>query len=257
MRPPAGSLGARLRKYFISGLLVLIPIFLTVWIVEQLFRLLSGVLARPIASLTEGSGFLQQPIPLLGWTGIRVEHLVPLFSLVALIVLIIATGVVARNFIGSRIVAVGQGLLSRIPIISRIYLAMLQISQALLSDRQEAFRRAVLLEYPRKGIWSVAFVTADSEGALDRGATVEPHYHVFLPTTPNPTSGFFLIVPKSQCVDLEMPVDEALKLVISGGSVTPEGLRPAGGPAGWPGGTGEDVDSAAREATGPEPTTGS
>ncbi len=224
MRPLAGSLTARLRKYFLGGLLILIPIFLTVWIVEKLFLLFSGVLARPIASLVADSEILEQPIPLLGWAEARVEHLIPLLSLIVLVVLIIATGAIARNFLGSRVVSLGEGLLSRIPIIRRIYLAVQQISQAFLSDRQDAFRRAVMLEYPRQGIWSVGFVTSDSEGELVHGTATEPYYHVFLPTTPNPTSGFLLIVPKSQCRDLDMPVDEALKLVISGGAVIPGGL---------------------------------
>jgi uncharacterized membrane protein len=237
MKPLEGSLPGRLRKYFIGGLLVLIPIFLTLWIVASLFRLFSGFLATPIGWLLGDSGILERPLPLLGWTGVKVGDLVPLFSVVILLLLIILTGVFARNYLGSRLLTLGEGVMARIPIIRRIYLAVQQISHALFSDREDVFRRAVMIEYPRKGIWSVGFVTSDSEGGPEHGATVEPHYHIFLPTTPNPTSGFMLIVPKSDCIDLDMPVQEALKLVISGGAVTPhglhaaEGLTPSSGPA--------------------------
>jgi uncharacterized membrane protein len=227
MKPLAGPLPGRLRKYFVGGLLVLIPLFLTLWIVTSLFRLFSGFLAAPIGWLLGDTGILEQPLPLLEWAGVQVGDLVPLLSLVALFLLIILTGVIARNYLGSRLFALGESIMARIPIIRRIYLAVQQISQALFSDRADVFRRAVMIEYPRKGIWSVGFVTSDSEGELEHGATVEPHYHIFLPTTPNPTSGFMLIVPKSDCIDLDMPVQEALKLVISGGAVTPHGLHSA------------------------------
>ena len=223
MKPLGGSMMERLRRYFVGGLLVLIPILLTLWIVEKLFTFLSGFLVSPVTSLLGGEEVLLQPLPLLGGLGLRLGHLVPAASVIMLLFVIVATGFIGRNFIGSRLVQVGEQLVSRIPIISRIYTAVRQISHALLSDRQQAFRRVVMFEYPRKGIWSVGFVTADSEVDRQHGDMGEAHYHVFLPTTPNPTSGYLLIVPKNQCVELDMPVQEALKLVISGGAVMPEG----------------------------------
>ncbi|MFO7768660.1 MAG: DUF502 domain-containing protein [bacterium] len=211
----------RVRLHFGAGLLVLIPLFLTAWIVAWLFRLLSGILAGPMAMLV-GRQTLDRPFPGMGWIGLEIGHLVPLVSILALVVLILAAGAVARNFIGQRMLRTGERLLTRIPVIRRIYMAVSQISEALLSDRKGVFRRAVLFEYPRRGTWSVGFVTSPSRGEVDRVTPGVPHYHIFLPTTPNPTSGYLLIVPQEECVDLEMSVEDALKLIISGGAVTPE-----------------------------------
>ena len=226
MRPLAGSGMDRLRKYFVGGLLVIIPVVITIWIVERLFGFFSGFLRGPVTLLLGGPDVLRQPLPLLEWAGARVEHLVPVASVFLLVFLIVATGFVTRNYLGSRLLSLGEAILGRIPIIRRIYTAVRQIIYALLSDRQQAFRRAVMFEYPRKGVWSIGFVTAeraDMIGEPEEGAPGDRHYHVFLPTTPNPTSGYFLIVPKKDCVELDMPVQEALKLVISGGAVMPEG----------------------------------
>ena len=231
MKRLAGSLGNRFRRYFLGGLLVLIPIFITLWIVERLFTLFSGVLARPVARLIASSEFLERPIPLLGWLNARVEHLIPVFSLLLLVALILLTGMIARNLVGARLVRAGQDLISRIPLVRRIYRAAQQIIQAFLSDRQEAFRRAVMVEYPRVGVWSVAFVTSEQGGHPGNLALKEPHYRLFLPSTPNPTTGYLLMVPKSQCIVLDMSVEEALQLVISGGAVNPTELQQAESPA--------------------------
>ena len=192
MKPLGGSMMERLRRYFVGGLLVLIPILFTLWIVERLFTFLSGFLVGPVISLLGGHEALLSPLPLLGGLGLRVGHLVPATS----------------------VIMVGQ-----IPIIRRIYTAVRQISHALLSDRQQAFRRVVMFEYPRRGIWSVGFVTADSEVDREHGDMGEPHYHVFLPTTPNPTSGLFIAVPKEEIVYLDMTIEDGFKLIISGGAV--------------------------------------
>ena len=196
-------------------------LFLTAWIVVWLFRLFSGILARPMAWLV-GQQTLGRPFPGLGWLGLEIGHLVPLVSILALMLLILAAGALARNFIGQRMLRTGERILTRIPVIRRIYVAVSQISEALLSDRKGVFRRAVMFEYPRRGTWSVGFVTSESRGEVDRVTPGVPHYHIFLPTTPNPTSGYLLIVPQEECIDLDMSVEDALKLIISGGAVTPE-----------------------------------
>jgi len=218
---PRRTFMQQVRRHFGAGLLVLVPLFLTAWIVVWLFRLFSGILARPMAWLV-GAQTLNRPFPGLGWLGLEVGHLVPLVSILALLLLILAAGALARNLIGERLIRTGERLLTRIPVIRRIYLAVRQISEALLSDQKGVFRRAVLFEYPRRGTWSVGFVTSDSRGEVDRVTPGVPHYHIFLPTTPNPTSGYLLVVPQEECVDLEMSVEDALKLIISGGAVTPE-----------------------------------
>jgi uncharacterized membrane protein len=143
-------------------------------------------------------------------------------SFVALVLVILGTGAFARNFVGAQAVAFGERILARIPVVRRIYLAVRQISEALFADRKGVFRRAVLFEYPRKGIWSVGFVTAESSGEVDSELPGVAHYHVFLPTTPNPTSGYLLMIPKEECRPLDMSIEDALKLIISGGAVSPD-----------------------------------
>jgi uncharacterized membrane protein len=222
MSPPRDH---RLRRYFVAGLLVLVPLLVTLFIIEQLFLLIAGILAGPITFAFGGEEALRQALPLLGWTGLRIGHLVPLASTLALLLVILATGAVARNFLGARALAFGERMLVQIPVVRNIYTAARQISDALLSSQKNVFRRAVLFEYPRRGTWSVGFVTEDS----DFDFTAEPgsisHLHVFLPTTPNPTSGYLLFVPRQECVELDMSIEDALKLIISGGSVTPETFR--------------------------------
>lgn len=223
------NLAIGLRRSFGAGLLVIVPVLLTIWIIVQLFNLFSGVLDGPLTLLIGGTESLEAPMPLLSWAGVKVGHLVPLMSLVALVVTILLLGVVARNVLGARVLAFGERVLIRIPIIRRVYMAVSQISETFLGEKKGAFQRAVMFEYPREGMWSVGFVTSDSGGELPTGLEEDSYYHIFLPTTPNPTSGFMLVIPKEQCVDLGVPVEDALKLIISGGAVSLE--KPPGAPA--------------------------
>jgi uncharacterized membrane protein len=217
----------RLRRYFLTGLLVLVPFLITLFIVEQLFLLIAGILSGPITFVLGGAEALHRPLPLLGWAGLRVGHLVPGISTIALLLLILATGALARNFLGARALAVGERLLVRIPGVRNIYTAARQISQTLLGTRRNVLRHAVLFEYPRPGIWSIGFVTEDSDFDFTAEPGSVPHRHVFLPTTPNPTSGFLLFIPRRDCMELDISVEDALKLIISGGAVTPETFRRA------------------------------
>lgn len=230
MSNSSNRLAVSLRRSFAAGLLVLVPLLLTIWIVEQLFRVISGVLDRPVAFVLGGIEKLEDPLPLLGWAGVKVGHIVPLLSTIALLLIILLLGMIARNILGARTLAAGDRLLVRIPIIRRIYQAVRQISEAFLSSQKGAFKRAVMFEYPRKGIWSVGFVTSDSVREFTHRMPGEAYYHIFLPTTPNPTSGFMLIVEQQDCLDLEMPVEDALKLIISGGAVSPDKLPAASMP---------------------------
>lgn len=222
-----GKIATGVRRSFAAGVLVLVPLLLTIWIIEQLFNLLSSVLYGPVSLIFGGADRLDDPLPLLGWSGLRVEHLVPVLSILALLLIIFMLGLIARNVLGARALAFGERILTRIPIIRRIYVAVSQISKAFLSSKKGAFKRAVLFEYPRKGMWSVAFVTNEDPGNALKNMPPDDYYFIFLPTTPNPTSGFMLIVPRNDCVDLDMPVEDALKLIISGGAVNP-GDPPAG-----------------------------
>ncbi len=145
-------------------------------------------------------------------------RLIVLFLTLGLIVII---GLLARNFLGRRVILIGEILLERIPIVSRVYIAFKQISQAFWGRNKTVFSHVVLLEYPRRGLYTLGFVTSPGRGEVD-AKTKERLINVFLPTTPNPTSGWFVMVPENQAVRMEMKVEDALKMIISGGAVVPE-----------------------------------
>ena len=205
--PRRGDMWNEIRKTLLAGLLVLAPITLTIYIFYHLFRILDGLLKDSVTRfLVEQIGLthLDTPVPGLG--------------LLAFFILLLLTGIIARNFIGKKLITVGDHIVAKIPLISRIYIAIREISEAILSEKREVFKKAVLIEYPRKGLYSIAFFTQDTKGVVQE--TLEDDVvSVFLPTTPNPTSGYLLFVPKTDIVELDMSVEEALKLIISGGSI--------------------------------------
>lgn len=145
-------------------------------------------------------------------------RLIVLFLMIGLTVLI---GLLVRNFLGRRIFRLGETLLERIPIVNRVYIALRQISRAFWGRNKTVFSHVVLLEYPRRGLYTLGFVTSPGRGEVD-AKTEEKLINVFLPTTPNPTSGWFVMVPEDQAVTMEMKVEDALKMIISGGAVVPE-----------------------------------
>jgi len=206
---PRGGVGRRLRAYFLTGLLVLVPLGLTYFIIKLLFLSIDDIL-NDVASqllLHLGLAIGEQRIPGLGF--------------VSLIIIILITGVIARNYVGRTLVNFGDKLVQRIPLINRVYGATKQLSQAFFSTKREVFKKPILFEYPRKGIYSIGFYTQDTRGAVQE-AIDEDVVSIFLPTTPNPTSGFLLFVQKSEIVELDLTIEEALKLVISGGAIVPE-----------------------------------
>lgn len=206
---PRGSLAKRLRNYFATGMLVLVPIALTVFIIIRLFQWIDGILRDTVFLL--GLNIGDKPIPGVGF--------------VALILLIIVVGLIARNYIGKQIIALGDKIVTRIPIINRIYITIQQISQAFLGEHREVFKKAVIFEYPRLGVYSIGFFTQDTKGLVQDNIS-EDVVSIIVLTVPNPTSGFLVFVPKDQVVELDMPVEEALKLVISGGSIVPKSKYP-------------------------------
>jgi len=193
------------KKYFIAGLLVWLPLIITVWIIEVVI----GTLDRTIE-------LLPPPLHPKVFLGVSGYGLGALFALI----IIFTTGVLAANFLGARIVRLWEALLNRIPVVRSIYSAVKQVSDTLFSDSGQAFRQALLVQYPRRGVWTIAFQTGRPSAEL------EAHLHdnmvsVYVPTTPNPTSGFFLVMDRSEVVELRMSVDEALKYVVSMGVVAP------------------------------------
>ncbi len=202
------TIAKRFRRYFGTGLLVLVPISLTAFIIYKLFLMVDGILRDVIFILL--SDYLHinlAPVPGLGF--------------LALIALITGVGFFATNLFVQKPIEMGESLLRRIPLINRVYLAIKQISNAFFGEKREVFKKAVLFEYPRKGIYSIGFFTQDTRGNV-QDSLEDDVVSIFLPTTPNPTSGFLLFVPKSEIIDLDISVEEALKLVISGGAITPK-----------------------------------
>lgn len=195
-----------MKKYFITGLLALVPLIITIWVLITLIHTLD----LSLALLPEA----WQPKKLFGFNVLGLGALLTL-------VIIFVTGVVATNIFGQQIIMWWESLLSRVPFVKSIYSSVKQVSDTLFSDSGNAFRKAVLVQYPRVGSWTIAFVTGVPGGDVVNHLTGD-YISVYVPTTPNPTSGFFLMMPKADVIELDMSVDEALKYIISMGTVVPK-----------------------------------
>lgn len=209
---------ATLRRYLIAGLLVWIPLAITLWVLALVVELMDQSLLIVPARFRSDA--------LLGF------HLPGLGAILTLLILL-ATGAIAANFFGRRMLAFWESMLGRIPIVRSIYGGVKQISDTLFSPDGKAFRRAVLVRYPHAGTWTVALVTGTPEHEVTDHLGHE-QVSVFVPTTPNITAGFFLIVPRSDTIELQMSVDQALKYIISMGVAEPPrpGSRPESPPSG-------------------------
>jgi uncharacterized membrane protein len=201
---------AQIRGYFLAGLLVIVPLGVTVFVITAILRLIDRLLII-IPPKFHPHTYLPFKIPGLG--------------LVLAIVLIMITGILVKNYIGRRVVHFGEYILSGIPLVRPVYAAVKQVIQAMFGDTPYAFKRAILVEYPRKGVWALAFVTGKTYGEIEE-KTEKKTINVFLPTTPNPTSGFYLVIPEEDTISLDISVEDAFKLLISGGVVEPGGKVP-------------------------------
>ena len=194
-----------LRRYFVAGLLVWIPLGITLWVLKVTVELMDeSLLLLPNAWRTEA---------LFGF------H-VPGLGIILTVFIVLATGALATNFFGRKLLSYGDSMLGRIPIVRSIYGGVKQISDTLFSPEGKAFRRAVLVRYPHPGAWTVALVTGTPEHEVAE-ILGRDQISVFVPTTPNITAGFFLIVPRSETIELDMTVDAALKYIISMGVAEP------------------------------------
>ncbi|MEX8191929.1 DUF502 domain-containing protein [Comamonas guangdongensis] len=197
-----------LRKWLIAGLLVIVPLVITLGVLNWII----GTLDQTLAILPEA----WQPDKLLGM------H-IPGFGVILTLLILLLVGGVASNFIGRKLVDWGDALVRRIPVVRSIYSSVKQVSDTVFSESGNAFRTAVLVQWPREGVWTVAFVTGHPGGEV--AALLRDEYlSVFVPTTPNPTGGYFVMVRKSECIELEMSVDAALKYIVSMGVVVPPDL---------------------------------
>ena len=202
-----------MKKYILAGLLVWLPLAITIWVLMWLLGLMDGVF---FWLLTLG----QRVLPIGADASIEALRRVPGLGVLVMAGLLLSTGVFVTNIFGQWWVRQWHRVMSRIPIVKSIYNSVKQVSDTLFSSNGNAFREAVLVQYPHAGSWTIAFVTGRPSGEV-QSYLGEEHVSLYVPTTPNPTSGFFLMVPRTAVQPLRMSVDEALKYIISMGVVAP------------------------------------
>jgi uncharacterized membrane protein len=194
-----------MKKYLIAGLLIWIPLVITLWVLWIIFDTLDqSLLLLPDTWRTEH------------WLGVHIPGLGAILT----IVIIFGTGIVATNFFGAQLVELWNHVLARIPVVNSIYSSVKQISDTVFSSTGQAFRKALLVEWPHPGMWTIAFLTGTPSGDVARHVPPDS-ISVYVPTTPNPTGGYFVIVPRASVIELDMSVDQALKYIISMGVVPP------------------------------------
>lgn len=209
---------AALRKWLLAGLLVLVPLIITLWVLDWVVSTLDQTLR-----ILPGAW---QPDQLFGF------H-VPGLGVIFALVVVLSIGALASNIIGNRLVNWWHALLHRIPVVRSIYSGVKQISDTLFSEKGNAFRKAVLVQWPHAGMWTIGFQTGTPGGEVlqhlqarpDANSEHDPFLSVFVPTTPNPTGGYFVMVRQRDCVELQMTVDEALTYIVSMGVIVPGGPK--------------------------------
>jgi uncharacterized membrane protein len=195
-----------MKKYFITGLLIWIPLAITIWVLKLVVDVLDqSLLLLPAAFQTEN------------WLGIHIPGLGAILT----VVIVFVTGVFATNFFGAQLVELWHEILHRIPVVNSIYSSVKQISDTLFSSSGQAFRKALLVQWPQEGMWTIAFITGAPGGEVVNHVPPDC-LSVYVPTTPNPTGGYFVIVKRSDVIELEMSVDQALKYIISMGVAPPQ-----------------------------------
>lgn len=206
-----------IRRYLVAGLLVWVPLGITLLVVRLLVRWLDGTLLL-IPEAYRPENLLGFPIPGLG--------------VVVSILIVFVTGVFVANLFGRSLISIWERLLARIPLVRSIYSGAKQLAETLFSEAGQSFRKVLLVEFPRKGLWTLAFQTGTEMGEAQR-KTGRDVINVYVPTTPNPTGGYFVMVPREDVVELEMSVDDGLKMLMSMGAVVPP-VRPQTSPSAQP-----------------------
>ncbi len=207
-----------IRRYFITGLLIWVPLGITLWVLDLL-----------VSTMDQTLRLLPQQWQTESWLGMHVPGL----GVVLTLLIVFATGVLAANFIGQRLVKFWESVLARIPVVNSIYTGVKQVSDTLFSPGGQAFRKALLVQWPGPGMWTIAFLTGTPGGEVVRHLKGD-YVSIYVPTTPNPTSGYFVMVPRDAVVELDMSVDEALKYIISMGVALPDDSGRRSGPVAPP-----------------------
>lgn len=196
---------ARWRANFLAGIVLVAPVFLTVWLLWSVISWIDGRVATLLPIALDIPGFLH----------------IPGYGLVLFMVFTALVGWTAKNYAAAQTIAWSERMLAQLPIVRTVYNGIKQIAETMLADSKTSFKQACLVEYPRRGIWAVAFISTKARGEVGERLQDDELMSVFLPTTPNPTSGFLLFVPRADIIVLDMSVEEAAKLVISAGLVSP------------------------------------
>jgi len=193
------------KRYLITGLLIWVPLVITIWVLDLL-----------VSTMDRSLHLLPDALRTESWLGVHIPGL----GVILTLLVVFLTGLLAANFIGQRLVMFWEGLLARIPVVNSIYNGVKQVSDTLFSPSGQAFRKALLVQWPREGVWTIAFLT----GAPGESVTQHlpgDYLSIYVPTTPNPTGGYFVIAKRSDVIELDMTVDEALKYIISMGVAPP------------------------------------
>ncbi len=205
---------ARLRNHFLASIIVTAPIAITIWLSWQFIIFVDDTVKPHIPDVYNPETYLPFSLPGLG--------------LVVVVLALTAIGALAAGLTGRAFVRMGERILARMPVVRSVYSALKQVFETVFAEKSEAFRQVVLIEYPRKGSWALGFATGTTKGEVQH-AIEDEVVNVFLPTTPNPTSGYLLFLPRPDVIFLSMTVEEGIKMVVSGGVVTPTERRPAAG----------------------------
>lgn len=194
-----------MKRYLITGLLIWVPLVITLWVLDLL-----------VSAMDQSLLLLPDRFHTQSWLGVHIPGLGVLLT----VVVVFVTGVLAANIIGQRLVRFGERLLARIPVVNSIYHSVKQVSDTVFSPNGQAFRKAVLVQWPSEGMWTIAFQTGQPGGDVANHLKGD-YLSIYVPTTPNPTGGYFVMVPRSDVIELDMSVDEALRYVISMGVAVP------------------------------------
>lgn len=208
-RPPRRGLLAGVRASFLTGLVVVVPAVLTIWLIVTVIEFVDGKVL-PL-------------VPARLWPDWLAQYTVPGLGLAIFLGFTLLVGWLAKGMIGRRLIGLSEEIVARMPVVRSVYNGLKQIAETVFAQSNTSFRRACLVQYPRPGLWAIAFVSTETRGELARHLDAGGrHISVFLPTTPNPTSGFLLFVPERDVILLDMSIEDAAKLVISAGLVVPE-----------------------------------
>lgn len=230
-RPRPPGLFSRLRASFLTGLVVIAPVGLTIWLIWTVVGWIDGVVLPFIPGNWQPDKLIQN------WFGLPPEVQINVRGVGVVIFLLftILIGWMAKGFIGRSLIRFAESLVERTPVVRSIYSGIKQISETVFAQSDRNFEKACLIQYPRKGIWAIGFISTMAKGEVsDRAETNGALMSVFVPTTPNPTSGFLLFFPQEDVIELEMTIEDAAKLVISAGLVYPNPRDPSRPPEAWP-----------------------